>query len=109
MKNRNQSIHLLKELLEEMRQELVEIDKILDTHNTLMQEDKEYLNSLMEKEPEEYRLFSPRSMADLHKEEIKEISFRRRQFSEENSILIDKRKILDKRIEKLEIILKNII
>lgn len=104
----NLNIKILSDLLEEFRQELNEIDKKLGTHKNIMREDKKYLDFLMSKESEDHMIFSPRNVADIHKDEIKDISSRRERMSSENGILIEKRNILCSRIERLEFVLKNL-
>lgn len=109
MKNKDVALKVLNELLDELQLELKEIDENLDLHKNLLREDKEYLDYLMNQESEDHMVFSPRNIADIHRDEIKEISLRREKMTAENSVLIERRTVLHRYIEKIEIAVKNIV
>lgn len=66
-----------------------------------------YLESLFEKEDIEYEVFSPRNIQSVYKDKIESQNSEKETLLKENNILIRKINLINEKLEKLDIVLKN--
>lgn len=99
---------LLLEILSELKQNRTEIDEKLRKNLCCIKEAEVYSNTYLKTEPEEdVKVFSPRNIDSDYKKEIDNINQKKSQYEEENKLLIQKKKSLSSKIERIENILKN--
>ncbi|MCM1541162.1 MAG: sensor histidine kinase [Blautia sp.] len=100
--------NLLSEIVSELKQDRNGIDKKLRDNICHIKEEEVYAETFLGSEPEEdIKVFSPRNIDSVYRNEMKDIENRKSQYEEENKFLIEKRKNISARIERIESILEN--
>lgn len=97
----------LNNILREQRQELMKLDEEIQYNLRCMKEADIYINSFIESEPDDFKIFSPRNAESIHKEEIEKTNQEKYSYEEQNRQLIAKRNVLYKQVKKLEKILEH--
>lgn len=92
--------NILMEIYKELQQEALEIDTQIEENLRHIKEHEIYLKNFAE--PEDLKIFSPRTKENLYREEISRSLREKKYFEEQNVKLLQKRDILLKRIKKLE-------
>jgi len=101
-----ENYQILDELLEEFRQEKTEIDMEIEYNDRYIKRADVVLKEFKNLESEDYKVFSPRRIEIVHKEEIEQADKEKSKYEEKNRDLSRKKNILNERIIKLEKILK---
>lgn len=96
----------LKEMLSEFRREVTEIEEELYSDTERIRDMDARLRVFTDAEPEDFKVFSPRKMEAVHREEIKRIRQEKSVCETRGRELKEKKEFLIKYIEKLEKILK---
>lgn len=96
----------LKEMLSEFRREVTEIEEELYSDTERIRDMDARLRVFTDAEPEDFKVFSPRKMEAVHREEIKRIRQEKSVCENRGRELKEKKEFLVKYIEKLEKILK---
>lgn len=96
----------LKGMLSEFRQEVKDIDTQLQTDMERIRDIDARLKVFRDAEPEDFKVFSPRNMEAVHREEIERIREEKSVYEKNDRELIEKKEFLLKYIIKLEGILK---
>ena len=96
----------LKEMLSEFRREVTEIEEELYSDTERIRDMDARLRVFTDAEPEDFKVFSPRKMEAVHREEIKRIRQEKSVCENRGRELKEKKEFLIKYIEKLEKILK---
>ncbi|MCM1063222.1 MAG: sensor histidine kinase [Eubacterium sp.] len=100
--------NLLSEIISELRQDRNSIDEKLRDNICHIKEAEVYAETFLGSEPEEdIKVFSPRNIDSVYRNEIKDIENRKSRYEEENKFLTEKRDAVSARIEQIEQILEN--
>ncbi len=95
--------NILLDVIKELRQEISELDAQIDCNSRSIKEADIYLKDF--KEPEDLKVFNPRNIETIHREEIQRTLKSRDDCVEKNEQLNKKRNLLSARVSKLETIL----
>ncbi len=82
-------------LLTELNTEKREIQKEIDDNNLQIIEARSYTKEILDKEDDDFKVFSPRKIEDIYKDELEKSNLKRLEFENRNQVLFVK-------IEKLE-------
>lgn len=97
---------ILKELVEEFRQSVARLDTRIESNLRGIREAEIILKSYTESEADDIKVFSPRRLEVLHREEIQQARKDIAAFEEENVQLAQEREFLSGRLESLEKVLE---
>lgn len=97
----------LNDMLLEFRREAGEADVQIDYNLRCIREAEVHLKSYQEMETDDFRVFSPRKAAIIHKEEIDKICDEKARCEEINKTLYRRREIINKNIVRLESVLSH--
>ena len=100
------SYNVLNELLICFKQELFEINAQMQCNLLYIKEEDACIKSLQESDSEEFKMFSPRSLSSLQKDEIVKANARKTDFQKQNEDLDEKKRIIENRVKILEEVLK---
>lgn len=100
------SYGFLNEMLSELKKELSDLNALIQCNLLYIKEADASIQSLEDSESDDYKMFSPRSMSEQHKEEIAKAKSRKSHYEKQNSELYDSKETVEKKIENLEKILK---
>lgn len=92
-------------VLQEMRQEQETLQKQIDDNLIKIKEADYYIQSILEKEDKDFKVFSPRDMESLHKKEIERMKDEQLSCRQQLTILHGKYNRLASHIEKLDKVL----
>lgn len=98
---------MLAELLQEFQQENNALQRQIDEKLIKIQEADCYIQSILNKDDVDFKIFSPRNSEDIYKEEISKTNSNKEEYQKELDQCYDKQNLLLSKIEKLENILKN--
>lgn len=98
---------ILCELLNEIRKEKEKVAVELQSNLSSIRAEEIYVQNFMNTESEDYKIFSPRNMELLYKEEIKKIESQKSDYEEKNKTLYHKKNILSSWVERIEKVIKN--
>lgn len=104
---RLEDYEVLNQILQEFRQEAAQIDVLIEHNTRSLREADACLDSLMDSESEDIKVFSPRKAEVVHKEEIQKIKSQRTVLEERGRDLDHKKAALAEKMKKLEDVLKN--
>lgn len=96
----------LKNILSEFRQEANNIESQIQSEEENIKDIDASLKAFTDAEPEDYKVFSPRKMENLHREEIASLRKEKSVYEGKNRELQNQKKIYEKYIPILEEILK---
>ena len=97
---------VLIEIAEEFRQNLADLDARIECNLRGVKEADIILKKYTESESDDVKVFSPRRMEVLHKEEIQKARKDKAVFEEKNVDLLQEREFLSKRLGRLEKVLE---
>lgn len=98
--------NILSEMLTELKQELSDLNAQIHRNLLYIREAEFQLNSFEGEDSDDFKIFSPRSMTDQHREKIEKLLSFKADFEERNRALDDEKKDLERKIDQLERILK---
>lgn len=93
---------VLKEVLDEMYQERNELDKEIDNNLAVIKSADYYTKSVTDKENSDFKVFSPRSVESIYKDELSKAKNEKEEYEKVNMNLNHCRNVLSSRIDKLE-------
>ena len=96
--------NILIDVINELKQEILKLDAQIECNSRSIKEADIYLKDFVE--PEDLKIFDPRNMETVHKEEIQRTLRSRKDCIRQNEQLNQKKDILSARVRKLETILK---
>ena len=99
------SYHILSELLSCLKQELFEVNAEIQRNYLYIREEDACIKSIQESDSEEFKMFSPRSLNSLQKDEIIKANERKVDFQKQNEELVEKKKVIESRVNQLEKVL----
>lgn len=97
----------LNNILKEQRLELMKLEDEIQYNLRCMREAEIYVQSFIDSEPDDFKIFSPRNAESIHKEEIEKTYKEKDSYEKQNKQLIAKRDALKKQVRQLEKILKH--
>lgn len=100
------SYGFLNEMLSELKKELSDLNALIQCNLLYIKEAEVSIKSLEDSESDDYKMFSPRSMSEQHKEEIAKAKSHKSHYEKQNSALYESKEIVEKKIENLEKMLK---
>lgn len=98
---------VIMDLIRELQQEYNDIQKLIDEYFLKIEEIDCYIQSFLEKEDEDYKIFSPRNAEEIHKVEIERANEEKINLQQELNQCYHDRNLLKSKIEKLEKIMDN--
>lgn len=101
-----ESYMMLQEMLNELKQQKEEVQQRIESNLFKIEESKVYLKSFLEKEDSDFKVFSPRNVETIHKDEINKVNFELSSYEKENEQLSCVLNKLLLRIVRFEKILK---
>lgn len=102
-----ESYNTLKDILNDFRSELKELEIQLQYNRRCVKEADIYVNSFLDSEPEDYKIFSPRSAESVYEEEIKKTYAEKAAYENTCRELEEKKTLLLNRIHSIEKVLEN--
>ena len=99
------SYNTLSELLTCLKQELFDINAKIQCNLLYIKEEDACIKSIQESDSEDFKMFSPRSLSSLQKEEITKANERKADFQKQNEELGEKKSVIESRIKILEEVL----
>lgn len=97
----------LQEMLKEFREEAAELQARIEKYEERVKEAELYLKAIQDSEPEDRKVFSPRRVEVLYKEEIGRIKEEKAVHEEQIQRLCSQREVLEKRISRLEAVCRH--
>lgn len=97
----------LNEILNELRQDKNKIDEQLQYNLRCIKEAEVYAETFLISEPDDVKVFSPRSTEVIYKDEIEKIENKKLYHEKENQNLIQKKNAVLSKIERIEKLLEN--
>ena len=98
---------VLNDILADMHRELSELNKKQEYHLQCIKQDDIFIKSLVDSEPDDFKLFSPRNAEDIHKNEIQRTIWDKESHQREYDVSLNKVNELKEKIEKVERILEH--
>ena len=95
----------LNEIWIELSQEVTELETQIQYNLRCIREAEAYLNTYLNSETEDYKVFSPRKAEVIYKEEIRDARNKITFHEEDNKELYEKKNIINDRMKKLETVL----
>lgn len=89
-------------LLAELNTERNDIQKEIDDNTLQIIEARSYTKEILDREEEDFKVFSPRKIEDIYKEELEKSNVKQANFENRNSVLVQKKEKLDSIISVLE-------
>ena len=100
------SFNTLNDILIDLKRELSDLNAQIYQNRLYIREAEEQLKSLENEETEDFKIFSPRSMTEQLRERIGSATSLKLEFEKNNYNLYNKREILEKKIKRLEEVIK---
>ena len=97
----------LSELLNEIKKEKEEVDAELQNNLSSIKTEEIYAQNFLDSESEDYKVFSPRNMESLYKDEIIKIQNQKSDYEKMNQNLYHKKNILTSWIERIDKVIKS--
>lgn len=97
----------LHDILQELRREAENLETQIDQQLGYIREAEVHLRAMNNREPEDKKIFSPRKMDLLYKEEIGKIREEKDSHEKQNRELCDKKGVIDKWTSTIEKVLGN--
>ena len=101
---KSESYEVLLQILREYKIELVEIEKKITANELKIKEASYFADSILNKDDENTRLFSPRSTEDVCKKELSRTKQEIVSYELENKRLNQEKKVIQSKIERIEFI-----
>lgn len=89
-------------LLAELNTERNDIQKEIDDNTLQIIEARSYTKEILDREEEDFKVFSPRKIEDIYKEELEKSNVKQANFENRNLVLVQKKEKLDSIISVLE-------
>lgn len=107
MKKDQPSIEILKEMLVEFKEYKSDLLRTKKKNEDAIEQIDRYLNSLFKNEEFNYKVFSPRNVESIYKEEIEEQNYKKSMIEKDSHSFIKKISFFSDKIEKLEMVIKS--
>lgn len=92
----------LRELLQKMNHEKYDLEKQIEDNMLQIFEARSYAQEILDKEEEDFKVFSPRKIEDIYRDELEKSNVKQADYENRNQRLIARREELDSIISVLE-------
>lgn len=99
--------NILEKIEQQIRQELNSLEDKIKNNFQCIKEAEVYANILMDSEPEDYKIFSPRNVQNVHKAELEEAYREKEKCEQQNEQLYARRDLLNEQVSDLKKILEH--
>lgn len=96
------SYELIVDLVKEMQQEYDDLQKQIDDYDFRIQETDRYIQSFLDKEDKDFKLFSPRNVENIYKDEIERANCDKQKLQQELNKCYHNQNLLRSKMEKLQ-------
>ncbi len=104
----NNNIEVLEEVLDVLEDERKHFLDLVSQNEFRMEEIDSYLRELSKSEDEDFKVFSPRNVENMHREQIEADVSEKKKYEEENKEYLKKISFLKKLIDKVNIVIANL-
>lgn len=104
----NNNIEVLEEVLDVLEDERKYFLDLVNQNEFRMEEINSYLRELSKSEDEDFKVFSPRNVENMHREQIEADVSEKKKYEEENKEYLKKISFLKKLIDKVNIVIANL-
>lgn len=104
----NQNLELLEDIYDVLETERKEIHTLLNNNLVEIEEIDSYLQDLSNKEDDNFKIFSPRDIESVHKEQIESDALKRKTYEEENINYKKRLTVLETLIDKMQKVIHNL-
>ena len=104
----NNNIEVLEEVLDVLEDERKRFLDLVNQNEFRMEEINSYLRELSKSEDEDFKVFSPRNVENMHREQIEADVSEKKKYEEENKEYLKKISFLKKLIDKVNIVIANL-
>lgn len=104
----NNNIEVLEEVLDVLEDERKHFLDLVNQNEFRMEEINSYLRELSKSEDEDFKVFSPRNVENMHREQIEADVSEKKKYEEENKEYLKKISFLKKLIDKVNIVIANL-
>lgn len=91
-----------KNLLDRLHEEKDDIEKQISDNTLQIMEAQSYAKEILDREEEDFKVFSPRKIEDIYKEELEKSNVKQSDYENRNHVLINRREKLDSILLVLE-------
>lgn len=103
-----ENIQVLEEVLDVLEEEKRKFYNLIRQNNFRIEEINSYLKELSKKEDEDFKVFSPRNVENIHREQIEADTSKMKKYEEENAVYNKKIEALKVLIDKVDIVISNL-
>ena len=103
-----ENIQVLEEVLDVLEEEKRKFYNLIRQNNFRIEEINSYLKELSKKEDEDFKVFSPRNVENIHREQIEADTSEMKKYEEENAVYNKKIEALKVLIDKVDIVISNL-
>ena len=100
------NFNILNDMLTTLKQELFNINAQIQCNLLYIREEETCIKSLQESDSDDFKMFSPRTISSLQKDEIAKAKIRKTEFENQNLELNEKKTTVEDKIKTLEKVLK---
>lgn len=104
----NNNIEVLEEVLDVLEDERKHFLDLVNQNEFRMEEINSYLRELSKSEDEDFKVFSPRNVENMNREQIEADVSEKKKYEEENKEYLKKISFLKKLIDKVNIVIANL-
>ena len=104
----NNNIEVLEEVLDVLEDERKHFLDLVSQNEFRMEEIDSYLRELSKSEDEDFKVFSPRNVENMHREQIEADVSEKKKYEEENKEYLKKISFLKQLIDKVNIVIANL-
>lgn len=106
--NNSNSIEVLEEVLNVLEEEKRKFSDLINENNFRIEKINSYLQELSNKEDEDFKVFSPRNVENVHKKQIEEDNIEKEKYEKENVEYVKKMEALKALVDKLNVVIGNL-
>ena len=103
-----ENIQVLEEVLDVLEEEKRKFYNLIRQNDFRIEEINSYLKELSKKEDEDFKVFSPRNVENIHREQIEADTSEMKKYEEENAVYNKKIEALKVLIDKVDIVISNL-
>ncbi len=104
----NQNLELLEDIYDVLETERKEVHTLLNNNLFEIEEIDSYLQDLSNKEDDNFKIFSPRDVESVHKEQMEADALKRKTYEEENINYEKRLAVLENLIDKIQKVIHNL-
>lgn len=105
----NNNIEVLEEVLDVLEDEKKHFQDLVNQNAFRIEEIDSYLRELSKKEDEDFKVFSPRNVENIHRDQIESDEKEKKKYEDENKEYLKKIDFLKNLIDKVNIVIGNLL